>query len=67
MKDLGKASYILGIKLIRDHKNRMLGLSLSTYINAVLACFSKQDSKKGYLPFRRGITLRISVPRHLKR
>ena len=27
MKDLGEANYILGIKLWRDRKNRMLGLS----------------------------------------
>jgi len=27
MKDLGEASYILGIKLHRDRCNRMLGLS----------------------------------------
>ena len=27
MKDLGEASYILGIKLHRDLKNRMIGLS----------------------------------------
>ena len=26
MKDLGEANYILGIKLMRDRKNRMLGL-----------------------------------------
>ena len=57
MKDLGEASYILGIKLIRDHKKMMLGLSQDTFIDAVLAHFSMQDSKKGYLPFRHGITL----------
>ena len=27
MKDLGEANFILGIKLWRDHKNKMLGLS----------------------------------------
>ena len=27
VKDLGKANFILGIKLWRDRKNRMLGLS----------------------------------------
>ena len=26
MKDLGKANYILGIKLMRDHQKRILGL-----------------------------------------
>ena len=27
MKDLGEASYILGIKLFRDQKRRIMGLS----------------------------------------
>ena len=57
MKNFGEASYILGIKIVRNCKNRMLGLSQATYIDAVLACFSVQDFKMGYLPFRYGITL----------
>jgi len=57
MKDLGQVSYILGIKLIRDHNNRMLGLPQATYIDTVLARFSMQDSKKGYLSFRHEITI----------
>jgi len=57
MKDLGEASHILGIKLVRDRKKRMLGLSQATYIDTILACFSMQDSKKGFLPFRHGINL----------
>ena len=57
MKDLGEAGHILGIKLVRDHKNMMLGLSQATYIDAMLARFSMQDSKKGFLPFRHGINL----------
>jgi hypothetical protein len=57
MKDLGEASYILGIKLLRDRKNRMIGLSQSAYIDKVLARFNMLDSKKGMLPFRHGVAL----------
>ena len=32
MKDLGEASYILGIKVYRDRPNRTLGLSQQMYI-----------------------------------
>ena len=32
MKELGEASYILGIKLFRDQKRRMMGLSQAVYI-----------------------------------
>ena len=57
MKDLEEASHILGIKLMRDWKNRMLGFSQATYINTILTRFSMQDSKKGFLLFRHEITL----------
>ena len=57
MKDLGEASYILGIQIIRDRKNKLLALSQASYIDKVLARFSMQDSKKGQLPTRHGIIL----------
>ena len=57
MKDLGEASYILGIKLFRDQKKRSLGLSQVNYIDKILARFSMQDSKKGFSPFRHGVHL----------
>ena len=57
MKDLGEASYILGIKLHHDRCNKMLGLSQASYINKILERFSMVDSKKGFLPFRHGVTL----------
>ena len=57
MKDLGKASYILGIQIIRDRKNKLLALSLASYIDKVLARFLMQDSKKRLLPTRHGIIL----------
>ena len=40
MKDMGEASYILGIKLLRDRKQRMLGLSQAAYIDKMLVKFS---------------------------
>ena len=57
MKDLGEANYILGIKLWRDRKNRMLGLSQARYIDKTLARFSMQNSMKGLLFFRHGVAL----------
>ena len=40
MKDLGEPSHILGIKLLRDHQKRMLGLSQATYIDQILSRFN---------------------------
>ena len=55
MKDLGDASYILGIRIYRDRSKRMLGLSQSRYIDLVLEIFNMDGSKKGYLPISQGI------------
>ncbi|KAL0394994.1 UNVERIFIED_CONTAM: Retrovirus-related Pol polyprotein from transposon TNT 1-94 [Sesamum latifolium] len=49
MKDMGEASYILGIKIYRDSSRKMLGLTQSSYIEklngGVVACkSSKQDT-----------------------
>ena len=34
-KDLGKAAYILGIKIYRDRSRRLIGLSQITYLDKV--------------------------------
>lgn len=57
MKYLGETAHILGIKLLRDRKKKILGLSQSLYIDTILSRFSMHDSKKGFLPFRHGISL----------
>ena len=57
MKDLGEASHILGIKLLRDRQKRMLGLSQASYIDEILARFSMQDSKKEFVPLKVGSSL----------
>ena len=54
MNDLGETSYILRVKLHRDRKNRMIGLSQAAYIDKVLVQFAMQDSKKCITPFRHG-------------
>src|SRR5262249_21959515 len=57
MKDLGEASYILGIKIYRDRSNRMLGLSQSVYIDTIVKRFGMENSKRGLVPMRHGICL----------
>ena len=57
MKDLGKAAYIIGIKIYKDRSQGFLGLNQSGYIDKVLKWFSMQDSRRGFLPMSHGIKL----------
>ena len=50
MKDLGKAAYILGIKIYRGRSRHLIGLSQSTYLDKILKKFKMDQSKKGFLP-----------------
>ena len=52
MKDLGEASYILGIRIVRERSKRLIGLSQNTYLEKVLKRFSMENSKKGELPIQ---------------
>ena len=36
MKDLGEATYILGIKIYRDRSRRLIRISQSTYLDKIL-------------------------------
>jgi hypothetical protein len=53
MKDLGEESYVLGIQILRDRKNRQIALYQTSYIDEI----AMQNSKKGLLPFRHEIQL----------
>ena len=57
MKDLGEESYVLGILIFLNRKNKMLVLSQASYIDKILEKYGMQDSKKGQQPMRYGITL----------
>ena len=39
MKDLGEASFVLGIKIVRDMTNQVLQLSQIAYIDKILKIF----------------------------
>ncbi|CAA7036547.1 unnamed protein product [Microthlaspi erraticum] len=50
MKDLGPASRILGMDIIRDRKKGILSLSQETYIEKVLKAFGMSDAKSTITP-----------------
>jgi len=57
MKDLGEATYVLGIRIYRDRSKKLIGLSQSTYVDKVLKRFSMENSKRGFLPMSHGVHL----------
>ena len=61
MKDLGEATYILGIRIYKDRSRGLLGLSQSTYIDKVLKRFSIDLSKRGNIPMLYGKHLSKSM------
>ena len=54
MKDLGEASYILGIQILRDRANGVLSLSQKTYIDRALKRFNIQYCSPRKAPVVKG-------------
>lgn len=48
MKNLGKAAYILGIKIYRDRSKRLIGLNQSAYTDKILKRIKMDNSKRGF-------------------
>jgi hypothetical protein len=57
MKDMGEASYVLGVKIIRDRSKRFLGLTQETYIKKMLERYHMQDSKPIDTPVDKSLSL----------
>jgi len=57
MKDMGEASYVLGVKIIRDRTKRLLGLTQETYIKRMLERYHMQDSKPIDTPVDKSLSL----------
>ena len=47
MKDLGDASFVLGIQIHRDRSRGILGVSQNSYIEKILKRFDLHDCKSG--------------------
>ena len=60
MKDLGDASFVLGIEIHRDRSRGILGLSQRNYIDKVLKRFGMQNSKPGDTPVAKGDKFSLS-------
>nr|GEW48635.1 hypothetical protein [Tanacetum cinerariifolium] len=52
MKDLGEATFILGIKIYRDRSRRLIGLSQNAYLDKILKRYRIDNSKRGSIPIQ---------------
>ncbi|GMP68770.1 hypothetical protein CsSME_00028274 [Camellia sinensis var. sinensis] len=61
MKDMGEASYVLGVKILRDRSRRLLSLSQETYIKTILERFQMQSCKPIDTPVAKGESLSLDM------
>ena len=61
MKDMGEASYVLGVKILRDLSKRLLGLSQETYIKKMLKRYYMHDFKPMNTPVERNLSLSLDM------
>ncbi|CAJ2668438.1 unnamed protein product [Trifolium pratense] len=60
MKDMGEASYVIGIKIHRDRNRGILGLSQEAYINKVLERFNMKNCSPSVAPNVKGDRFELS-------
>ena len=54
MKDMGEASYVIGISIFRDRSKGLLRLSQKAYINKILERFNMSKCSDGIVPIQKG-------------
>ncbi|GJV89651.1 retrotransposon protein, putative, ty1-copia subclass [Tanacetum coccineum] len=71
MKDLGEATFILGIKIYRDRSKRLIGLGQNAYMDKILKRYRMDNSKRGHIPMQERLDLNktqgASTPKEVKR
>ena len=54
MKDMDKATYVIGIEIFRDRSHGILGLSQKAYIDRVLKRFKMENCSASVAPIQKG-------------
>ncbi|GJX11008.1 putative RNA-directed DNA polymerase [Tanacetum coccineum] len=71
MKDLGEATFILGIKIYRDRSKRLIRLGQNAYMDKILKRYRMDNSKRGHIPMQERLDLNktqgASTPEEVKR
>ncbi len=53
MKDMGEASFVIGIEIFRNRSQELLGLSQKAYINRILERFNMHKCSAGIIPIQK--------------
>ena len=61
MKDMDEASYVLGVKILRDCSKRLMGLSQETYIKKMLKCYHMHYCKPMDTPIENNLSLSLDM------
>nr|GEU89534.1 retrotransposon protein, putative, Ty1-copia subclass [Tanacetum cinerariifolium] len=56
-KDLGEATFILGIKIYRDRSKRLIGLGQNAYMEKILKRYKMDNSKRGHISMQERLDL----------
>jgi hypothetical protein len=64
MKDLGEASYVLGIEIHQDRRNGVLGLSQKAYLEKILKKYNMHASRATLAPIVKCDKLLYQCPRN---
>ncbi|GJU65278.1 hypothetical protein Tco_1247113 [Tanacetum coccineum] len=51
-KDLGEATFILGIKIYTDRSKRLIRLGQNAYMEKILKRYKMDNSKRGHIPMQ---------------
>ncbi|KAA3464018.1 gag/pol protein [Gossypium australe] len=58
-ENLGEANFVLGIRILRNRKSKVIALSKTSYIDKILEHYAMTNSKKGNQPFVSGYHLSL--------
>jgi len=59
MKDMGEATYVIGIEIFRDRSRGLLGLSQKQYIKRILERFGMENYSTSVVPLQKGDKFRL--------
>ena len=62
---MGEVSFVLGVKIIKDHAKRLLGLTQETYIKKMLERYHMQNSEPMDTPVYKILSLSSECPEYL--